>query len=508
MEKRQSGLIIHPTSFTSNYGCGDLGEGAYKVLDWLKKAGQSILQILAIGPTGFGDSPYAAFSAFAGTPYIISFDKLLEKGYLKKSDLDDYPKFHPSRVDYYGIYINNFKILRKAYERFKEQKKYDDFEKFSSVNNYWLNDYGLFMAIKESYNGAPWDMWDEDIRNRKNLDKLPEDVKDTANFYKFIQWEFHTQWHEFKKYAEKLGITIIGDVPIFVNYDSSDVWGNQHLFHLDKNGKPTIVAGVPPDYFSETGQLWGNPHYRWDIMEQNDFDWWKKRLKNLLQLVDVIKIDHFRGFEAYWEVKFGEKTAMQGQWVKAPGQELFNSFKKEFGDKLQHLVIAEDLGVITEEVKELRDSFGFPGMRIFEFANFKATKKSTVKEKIDEYTHNAYLPENYIENCIAYPGTHDNDTLHGWFHSLSSEGQKDVLDYLGETTYKNLNTAVINKLMNSKANTVGFLVQDILGLTSDSRLNTPGTLGIHNWTWRLLDGMLTDEVAEKLYNITKESGRI
>ena len=321
MSEKSSGILIHPTSFFGEYGCGDLGDGAYKFVDWLKKAGQKILQVLPLGPTGFGDSPYQSFSAFAGTPYIISFDKLIEKGLLTKNDLKDYPKFNLKRVDYYGIYVNNFKILKIAYENFKKQSAKDSYDKFVKENSYWLNDYAIFMAIKDSKNGASWDTWEEDLRLRKNLDALSDDIKDSANFYKFLQYEFFEQWSAFKKYAEKQNIKIVGDAPIFVSYDSADVWANQSLFYLDKNGKPEIVAGVPPDYFSETGQLWGNPHYRWDVMKKDDYSWWKSRIAHLLKFVDCVRVDHFRGFEAYWEIKYGEPTAINGKWVKAPGMD-------------------------------------------------------------------------------------------------------------------------------------------------------------------------------------------
>ncbi len=509
MNKRVSGILIHPTSFIGPYGCGDLGDGAKKIIDWLKKAGQTILQTLPLGPTGYGNSPYQAFSAFAGTPYIISFDELIKKGYLKKNDLDDYPKFDPKRVDYYGLYINNFKILNIAYKNLKKNKLPDDFFEFCMENSYWLEDYALFMAIKDSKNGASWDSWEQEIRNRENLHNLSTNINDLIEFYKFIQWEFYNQWQGFRKYAKDNGISIIGDAPIFASYDSADIWANQHLFFLDKAGKPEVVAGVPPDYFSKTGQLWGNPIYRWDVMKKDDYDWWKKRIKYMLKFVDCIRIDHFRGFEAYWEIKYGEKTAINGKWVKVPGHDFFNSLKNEFGEKLSSIIIAEDLGVITDEVRELRDIFNLPGMRLFEFANFPTNKiENKQNDHIDNYTEDAYLPENYIENCVAYPGTHDNDTLKGWFHSLSTSKQKDILNYLGLGNDNNLNYAIIKSIMKSKANRVVFLIQDILELTSEHRMNTPGTCGTHNWSWRILEEMLTDEVAEKIYKLSKKTGRL
>lgn len=507
MSKKASGILIHPTSFFGPYGCGDLGEGAYRFVDWLKKAGQKILQVLPLGPTGFGDSPYQSFSAFAGTPYVISFDKLIEKGLLAKEDLKDYPKFEPKRVDYYGIYINNFKILRKAFDNFKNLKENKEYKDFTKENSFWLDDYALFMAIKDSKNGASWDAWEDDLKLRKNLSDVSDAVKDSSNFYKFIQFEFFQQWTEFKKYAEKQGVEIVGDAPIFVSYDSADVWANQSLFYLDKNGKPEIVAGVPPDYFSETGQLWGNPHYKWTEMKKDDYSWWKRRIGHLLQFVDCVRVDHFRGFEAYWEVKYGEPTAMNGKWVKAPGMDFFNSLKKEYGEKLGDIVIAEDLGIITKEVNELKNTYKLPGMKIFEFAPFsKGTFTDDNGVEKDNSKH-PYLPDNYEENCVGYPGTHDNDTLYGWFYALDSIKQKEVMDYLSISDKGLLNWAVIEKLLNSKANRVVFTIQDVLGLTSDCRMNTPGTCGIHNWSWRITEKLLTDETASKLLNLTKKSGR-
>lgn len=499
MEKK-SGILLHPTSFPGKYGCGDLGEGAYKVIDILKSAGQKILQILPLGPTGFGDSPYQAFSAFAGTPYLISFDLLIKDGYLTEEDLQDYPDFSPDRVDYYGIYTNNFKILRKAFANFQAKKtKPAAFKKFCTENSNWLKDYALFMAIKDSKNGCSWDKWEEDLRLRKNLTKLPKEILNDADFYQFLQWKFWEQWSALKKYANANGIKIIGDVPIFVSYDSSDVWAHQELFYLDENGKPEVIAGVPPDYFSATGQLWGNPHYRWDVMAQDRYQWWVDRMKHTLKLVDCVRVDHFRGFEAYWEVKQGEATAQYGKWVKAPGMELFQRFKEEFGEHLSADVIAEDLGIITKEVMELRDSFGFPGMKIFEFAPFNDGNYTDEYGNVKPNTTHPYLPDNYPENCIAYPGTHDNDVILGWFDEADDNTKGDILRYLQVDSRSKINQKIIEKLLNSKAKTTIYLMQDILCLGSDSRMNKPGTCGSHNWSWRLTYELLEEK---KNYFIT------
>lgn len=511
--ERLSGILIHPTSFPGKYGCGDLGEGAYKVIDTLKAAGQKILQILPLGPTGFGDSPYQAFSAFAGTPYIISFDKLIEDGYLTEDDLKDYPAFDKAKVDYGMIYVENFKVLHKAFDKFqainKEKKrKPAAFTKFCKENA-WLEDYATFMAIKDSKNGCSWDLWEEELRTRSNLNKLPAEVKSGIDFYKFVQWIFFKQWSEFKKYANKNGIKIIGDAPIFVSYDSSDVWANQHLFHLAPDGKPQIVAGVPPDYFSATGQLWGNPHYNWEEMAKDGYQWWVDRITNLLKLVDCVRVDHFRGFEAYWEVKYGEATAQNGHWVKAPGMQLFSRFKEIFGDSLAENIIAEDLGIITKEVTALRDTFNLPGMKIFEFAPFDMNGSYTNDDGQVVPNHTApYLPENYPENCIAYPGTHDNDVILGWFNDADDKTKGDILNYL-HTDYEHLNEAIITKLLESKARIVVFMMQDVLKLGTECRMNKPGTSGSHNWSWRLTYDLL-DSNKDKFASLeqaTKKSGR-
>lgn len=510
MRTRKSGILLHPTSFPGEYGCGDLGKNAYKVIDLLKEYGQSILQILPIGPTGFGDSPYQSFSSFAGTPYIISFDKLIDEGLLLKDDLKDYPDFNPSRVDYEGLYNNDFKILQKAFDKFKNKKNKPEYKKFEKENIEWIEDYALFMAIKDSKNGASWDTWEENLRLRTDLNSISNEIKNDRDFYKFIQWIFYKQWTEFKQYANDNGIIIIGDIPIFVSYDSSDVWANQDLFHLDPNGKPQLVAGVPPDYFSETGQLWGNPLYKWDVMKKNNYHWWKTRVGHTLKLVDCVRVDHFRGFEAYWEIKYGETTAINGKWVKAPGDELFAELKKEFGDALSKDVIAEDLGIITKEVNELKDKYNFPGMKIFQFAPYGEGTFTDDDDQIQDNSKHQYRPENYEENCIAYPGTHDNDVLHGWFHSQPSEKQNEIMEYLGITDRNDLNFSVIKRISESDAKWSIFMIQDVFELTSEARTNTPGTCGIHNWSWRLTDKLIKEKKdnLKKLKEITKKTGRI
>jgi len=505
LNTRSSGILIHPTSFTSKYGCGDLGDGAFKIIDFLKSSGQKILQILPLGPTGFGNSPYQSFSSFAGNPYLISFDVLFQKGLLTKADLEDYPLFNKSKINYGFLFANNFIILNKAFYNFKKNKNKDDYLKFKKENSYWLKDYSLFMAIKENLNGASWDIWDNDIKNRVNLTGISKKLKDRVEFYSFIQWQFYFQWRNFLNYAHSNDIKIIGDMPIFVSYDSVEVWANKELFSLDEHGNPLYVAGVPPDYFSETGQLWGNPVYKWELMKENNFEWWKKRIKHILNFVDCVRIDHFRGFESYWQIPFGEETAINGKWIKAPGFEFFSSLKDEFGDELSEKIIAEDLGIITDEIKKLRDQFNISGMRVFEFVNFPNTNN---KKQLNVFKNDLYLPENYIENCIAYSGTHDNNTLMGWFESLENKKQQFILDYLEINDNNKLSEAVIYKLAKSKANRVIFLMQDILRLQGDSRMNLPGTCDNNNWTWRIKEGHLSCENSENLYNITRATGRI
>lgn len=512
MYSRKSGILIHPISFPSNYGCGDLGHDSRKVIDWIKKAGQRLLQILPLGPTGFGDSPYQSFSAFAGTPYLISFDLLLEKDLLKKKDLEIYPESDNARINYYNLYIYNFKILKIAFSNFNNIKKPGSYSKFCEENDFWLKDYSLYMAIKDSQNGAPWISWPKELNKNLDIKKADDGIRDSIEFYKFIQWEFYEEWQSFKKYAKSSGISIIGDVSIFVAYDSADVWANQDLFLLDSSGNPKVVAGVPPDYFSKTGQLWGNPIYNWNKLKQNNYKWWKERIKHTLELVDIIRIDHFRGFESYWAVPFGNSTAEKGKWVKVPGFDFFNSLKKDYGKKLKEIIIAEDLGIITDAVREMRDHFEFPGMRIFQFANFPSFKEQIEAQmdnkKRSDYSEDIYLPEQYIENCVAYPGTHDNDTLKGWFKYLAFEEQIDLINYLNIKEDCEFNYTVIKLLLDSKANTVIFPIQDVLELPSEHRVNTPGTQNTNNWSWRLRLDMLKDEIAEKLYNLTLNSGRI
>lgn len=500
--ERSSGIILHPTSFFSSFASGDLGDSSKIIIDWLRDSGFKLLQILPLGPTGYGDSPYQSFSSFAGTPYIISFDYLVRDGFLKKEEITDY-YYSSVKVDYGFLYQKTFKFLNIAFNRFKREKlEKDNYNSFYENNHYWLDSYSLFMALKDSYNGSCWIDWKEEHKNFKLIKSLTDDLIDKSNFYKFIQWIFYKQWFEFRKYTNSKGIKIIGDIPIFVSYDSADVWGNQELFKLDKRGYPKVVAGVPPDYFSETGQLWGNPIYNWRVMKENGFYWWIKRVMHTLNLVDCIRIDHFRGFVSCWEVKYGEKTAINGKWVKTAGHELFTALKNKIGSDLSEFFIAEDLGIITDDVVKLREEFSLPGMRILEFATFPSSDSLDKKNSPDPY-----LPENYIKNCVAYPGTHDNDTIRGWFNSLEDNAKKDVLHYFKIKDIKELNFAIIESLLSSKADRVLFLMQDILELDSSARMNKPGTFGSHNWSWRLRREELTEDLMKRLSFLNKQYGR-
>ncbi len=367
--ERSAGILLHPTSLPGKFGIGDLGNEAYKFVDLLKEAGQTIWQTFPLGPTGYGDSPYQCFSAFAGNPLLVSPEKLFEDGFLSENDLMNPPISNPKKIDYGQAIDYKKSILKKAYTNFKNNSNglEKDFEKFCKTHTDWLNDFALFMACKEHHGGAVWSSWEKGLvqRDKKVLAEWTKKLSDEIQYQKFIQFNFFRQWKSLKKYANENGIKIIGDMPIFIAYDSSDLWANKELFTVEEEGKLTFVAGVPPDYFSETGQLWGNPLYKWDEMEKDDFLWWRKRFSSLLELVDIVRIDHFRGFEAYWKIPGDAKTAQKGKWTKAPGEKLFKSLKKHLGELP---ILAEDLGVITPPVEALRDEFGFPGMKVLQFA--------------------------------------------------------------------------------------------------------------------------------------------
>ncbi|MBI5219216.1 MAG: 4-alpha-glucanotransferase [Bacteroidia bacterium] len=490
--KRSSGILLHPTSLPGKYGIGTLGREAYKFVDFLVESGQKIWQILPLGPTAFGNSPYQCFSSVAGNPLLIDLEELTEEGLLTKTDIEEHDlfKFNDQVVDYDEVRHFKYLLLRKAYNNFTLnstealQKK---FEIFCNENSHWLKDYSLFMSLKVYFDNASWYEWADDFKFRKKeaLNYFEQKLHDETEFQQFIQYKFFDQWLALKEYANSFDIKIIGDIPLYVSYDSADAWVHPDNFLFDKNCSPVQVAGVPPDYFSETGQLWGNPIYNWEMLEKNNFTWWTGRIKANLTLYDIIRIDHFRGLSEYWAILFGEETAVNGKWIAAPGKKLFDTLLKELGDLP---IIAEDLGVMTEDVEELRDAFGFPGMKILQFA-------------FDSEEENDYLPHTYIKNCIVYTGTHDNNTIRGWYEGTTEENKKHVKEYL-DCDDKNVCSAMIRAAWASVADFAIVPMQDLLELGEDARMNTPGTTG-NNWQWRMKKDALTDELAARLKRMTE-----
>ena len=493
---RSTGILLHPTSFPSRFGIGDLGLEAYRFIDFLAQSAQQLWQVLPVGPTGYGNSPYMSYSAMAGNPLIISPDKLRDRGLLSEEDNAELPTFPVEKVDFEQVVQTKIPLLKKAYENFKakaspvEQK---EFAGFCETKAYWLEDYALFMALKDALEGASWHTWEPGIARRQPeaLNHWRQQLAAEIFYHKYVQFEFFRQWSELKQYANMRGIQIIGDIPIYVAHDSADVWAHREFFCLDENtGEAALMAGVPPDYFSATGQLWGNPVYNWEKLQQVEFNWWVQRFQAMLDYVDIIRIDHFRGFQAYWAVKLGETTAMNGQWVEAPGFALFQVLNEKLG-KLP--VLAEDLGVITPEVEALRDRFEFPGMKILQFA-------------FGSGSGNPYLPFIYPHNCVVYTGTHDNDTTVGWFNQLSNHEKEDVLRYLGFTSPEGIHWDLIRLALSSVANQAIIPLQDVLGLGTEARMNVPGK-PVGNWEWRYQSDTLTQEVGERLKTLTETYGR-
>lgn len=486
--ERSAGILLHPTSLPGKFGIGDLGPSAYHFADFLESAGQTLWQVFPLGPTGYGDSPYQCFSAFAGNPLLISPELLFEEGLLNSNDIENTPTFDPHKIDFGKLIEYKNDLLRKAYFNFKTSNKIEDVCKnFCEENNFWLDDYSLFMAAKNYHHGVLWTQWEKSIAFRKDLDSWKEKLEDEINYQKFLQYYFHKQWNNLRDYVHKKGIKIIGDLPIFIAYDSADLWANKILFSVKEDGTLETVAGVPPDYFSETGQLWGNPLYRWKEMEKDNFLWWRKRISNLLKLVDIVRIDHFRGFDAYWEIPGDAKNAIKGRWVKAPGYKLFNAIKNEIGELP---IIAEDLGVITDSVEELRDYFGFPGIKILQFGlGVDGDKK--------------FLPHNHIKNCVVHTGSHDNETTKGFFESEIKknsgiyEWTQKYFNYYGDDMVFEL----IRAAYASPANICVIPMQDILNLGNEARMNYPGKLG-GNWTWRFTWDQIPNDLAAKYKEMT------
>ena len=492
MFERSSGILFHPTSLPGKYGIGTLGKEAYAFIDFLKKSNQKLWQIFPLGPTGYGDSPYQSFSSFAGNPYLIDFDLLIEAHLLSEEDLKDiFFGDNEEYIDYGAIYNQKYPLLRKAYENFKSSDNNEmkgSLENFKRENSSWLNDYSLYISLKNHFNGLPWNEWAQDIKNREDgaMHHYRSELADDIEYHNFIQFLFFKQWGDVKRYANENGIKIIGDIPIFVAADSSDAWANPEIFLFDEERKPVKVAGVPPDYFSATGQLWGNPLYNWEKLKETNYSWWVERVRANLSTCDIIRIDHFRGFEAYWAVPYGDDTAINGQWEPGPGIDLFNAIKSQLGELP---IIAEDLGLMTQGVIDLREATDFPGMKILGFA-------------FDSGEENDYLPHTYTKNCVVYTGTHDNDTLVGWFQKAKEEDRQFARDYLNSRSDDEIHWDAIRGAWSSVACMAISPVQDFLGLGSEARINTPGVAS-GNWQWRLKQGVLTNELAERIAKLTK-----
>ena len=493
---RASGILLHPTSFPSRFGVGDMGIEAYRFIDFLVESDQQYWQILPLGPTGYGNSPYSCYSAMAGNPLLLSPEMLRDEQLLSDEDLADSLEFPLDTVEFDRAIAHKIPMLKKACENFKAKAspvQQREFSAFCQSKAVWLEDYALFMALKDSFNGTSWHTWEPEIAQRQPeaLDKWRQQLNTEIYYYKYVQFEFFRQWTELKRYANLRDIKIIGDIPIYVAHDSADVWSHPDLFCLDEaSGEPALMAGVPPDYFSETGQLWGNPVYNWEALQANNFEWWVQRFEAIFAYVDVTRIDHFRGFDAYWAVKRGQKTAMEGEWIKAPGTALFEVINEKFGNLP---IIAEDLGVITPEVEALRDRFEFPGMKILQFA-FGAGPGDP------------FLPFNYVRNCVVYTGTHDNDTTVGWFNQLQHYEKDEVLRYLGCIDPQGIHWSLIRMGWISIANLAIVPFQDLLGLGTDARMNFPGKAE-GNWGWRYRREALNWDVRDRLKNITYICGR-
>lgn len=493
---RACGILLHPTSFPSRFGIGDLGLEAYRFIDFLMESAQQLWQILPLGPTGDSNSPYASYSAMAGHPLLISPEMLQKKGLLAKEDFANLPKFDAEKVDFVRVIQTKMPLFQKACENFKANAtsiQQKEFSEFCKSKAYWLDDYALFMALKEGHGGTSWNSWEPEIAQRQPeaIEQWQQQLASEIFYYKYLQFEFFSQWMELKRYANLCGIRIIGDISIYVAHDSADVWANPEIFCLDKQtGEPALMAGTPPDYFSATGQLWGNPVYNWEQLQKEDFKWWVQRFQTMLDYVDLIRIDHFRGFQAYWAVKQGETTAINGEWIEAPGEVFFKVLNKKLGSLP---IIAEDLGEITPEVEALRDRFKFPGMKILQFA-------------FGSGSNNPFLPFNYQSNSVVYTGTHDNDTIVGWFNKLSRREQEKVLRYLGCTSPDGVHWDMIRLAHSSVANQAIIPLQDILGLDSCARMNFPGK-NVGNWSWRYKSKALTPEIRECLKAMTETYGR-
>ena len=503
---RASGVLLHPTSLPGPYGIGEIGPEAYRFADFLAETGQRLWQILPLGPTSYGDSPYQSPSTFAGNPLWVSFDVLIQDGLLKKEELADFPEFPAEKVDFGPVILARMEILETVCNQFAKRASKtlkEQFNAFCTAQVEWLDDYALFAALKDAHGGVPWPQWGLELAQRQAdaLATAREKFAKEIRRAKIIQFLFENQWQRLRAYCRERNIQLIGDIPIFVAHDSADVWANPGLFFLGPDGQPSVVAGVPPDYFSATGQLWGNPLYNWPAHKQNNYDWWTARLRRTFELVDIVRIDHFRGFEAYWEIPGNETTAINGKWVPGPNADLFHVLHERLGELP---IIAEDLGVITPPVEALRDQFGFPGMRILQFA-FGNDDRSA-----------EFRPESYPAHCCVYTGTHDNDSTVGWFHSEPGEGstrtsediaaeRKMILDYL-RTDGHEIHWDLINLGARSNGNTFVVPLQDLLGLDSSARMNTPGVAS-GNLAMAVHLGATHPAIRDRFAHITRATGR-
>lgn len=488
---RKSGILLAISSIPSKYGIGTFSKEAYQFIDFLEASGQKLWQILPLGPTGYGDSPYQSFSTFAGNPYYIDLEEFIKAGYLTEEEcLADWEE-QDAYVDYEKIYQTRFALLKKAFinSHIEEKMEYQEFVK---KNEFWLADYALFMAIKDEMGGTSWIEWKKDLKLRESetLIKYRKKLSKEIAFYQFQQYYFNKQWSELKEYANHKKIQIIGDIPIYVALDSADTWANAELFQLDLEGTPIAVSGCPPDAFSATGQLWGNPLYRWDYLKQTGYAWWLKRMTYCFELYDIVRIDHFRGFDEYYSIPYGDKTAEFGTWEKGPGYDFFDTLKKQTG---RHAVIAEDLGFLTPSVIKLVKKTGYPGMKILQFA-------------FDSREESDYLPHNYPNNCVVYTGTHDNDTTKNWYHTLKKPDQRFAKRYLDLTSEKQVCQKMIRAALSSVADTAVIPMQDYLELGPEARMNIPSTLGT-NWKWRMKEEELTTQLQEHILQLSKMFGR-
>lgn len=490
---RTSGVLMPISSIPSPYGIGTMGKQARKFVDFLVKGGQKYWQILPICPTSYGDSPYQSFSSFAGNPYFIDLEYLCKDKLLTKKECESFQwGSNPKYVDYGIMYESRYALLRKVYARFTK-KEPQDFEKFCENEKQWLDDYALFMALKDANGGRAWSNWDKSLRLRekKAMEEATEKYSEEIRFYKMLQYLFYQQWNALKAYANEAGIEIIGDVPIYVAGDSADVWANPEQFYLDENLEPIEVAGCPPDAFSDDGQLWGNPLFRWDVMKKDGYTWWTRRIKAMSELYDIIRIDHFRGFDSFYAIPAKDDTAKNGQWKQGPGMDLFCELEKKLG-KLP--IIVEDLGFLTPSVHKLLKDSGFPGMKVIQFA-------------FDSREESDYLPHTYTNHCVVYTGTHDNDTVMGWMKTAPKASVKYAKEYLNLTKEEGYNWGMMRAAWSSVADMAIVPMQDILGLGSEARINTPSTLG-NNWKWRATPEQIDAKVAKKLYHYMQMYGRV